>query len=248
MNRELKYLIVEDSQKVCEGIVERMENFTHWHPCNFAHHVDDAKKTVEAERPNLIFIDWALKGGSAYEVLQHIQNIAGYCPYIIFNTGYQSDNPEIPQEIVNNYKIDKYLVKPFWEKLRLYLHDYLEEAEKKQQLKDCLVFITDAEKIKRQINLSNLICICKESSDFSKKTLFFGKQNSITVKATWKQITRLLDDKKIRYFVTNKKEHLVVQKFIEKYQRPFVILKNFPLKIEIVKDKLREFEEWIEWQ
>ena len=137
MNTDLKYLIIEDSLKVCEGIAERMQPFIKWKACVFAHHVDDAKRIVMIENPRLIFIDWALKGGSAYDVLAHIQNISNYNPYIIFNTGYQSENPEIPQEIINNYKIDKYVVKPLWENLRKNLSTYLQEAEKKSRRNFC---------------------------------------------------------------------------------------------------------------
>lgn len=33
---------------------------------------------------------------------------------------------------------------------------------------------------------------------------------------------------------------------IEKYSRPYLFLKNFSLKIEVVKDRLHRFEEWLE--
>lgn len=75
MNTEFNYLVVEDSRKVCEGIQERMEAFSNWQACSFAHHVDDAWQIISAQRPELIFIDWSLKGGSAFEVLQQVQNI-----------------------------------------------------------------------------------------------------------------------------------------------------------------------------
>lgn len=248
MNTEFNYLVVEDSRKVCEGIQERMEAFSNWHACSFAHHVDDAWQIISNQRPELIFIDWSLKGGSAFEVLQQVQNIQGYNPFIIFNTGFQSDNPEIPQEIINHYKVDKYLVKPFWEKLRLFLADYVAEAEKKalKQFADTIIFITDSDHVKTKVNLLNLICICKDPTDSSKKTLFFDKNSTVRVKATWPAVLSILDKHKLDYFVTNKKEHLVVKTYIEEYNRPLIFLKGFPRKIEVVKDRLHRFEEWLE--
>lgn len=248
MNTNLKYLIIEDSLKVCDGIAERMQAFSKWKSCSFAHHVEDAKKISAKEKPQLIFIDWALKGGSAYEVLSHIQNIPNYHPYIIFNTGYQSENPEIPQEIINNYKIDKYVVKPLWENLRKNLSTYLTEAEKKleQNIVVKEIWLTDIQKRKVHINLLDLICICQDSENHYSKNFYISNIERITFKISWIEIIEILKQNKICFFVTNSRHHLITKQFIESYKRPFIKMKNFPFKIEVVKEKLHEFEVWIE--
>lgn len=46
--------------------------------------------------------------------------------------------------------------------------------------------------------------------------------------------------------ITNRKEHLIIKEYIEQYQRPFVKLKNFHSKVEVAKDRLAEFEKWME--
>lgn len=247
MNRQLKYLIIEDSLKVCEGIQERMLRFSEWKSCPFAHHVENARSTLEKELPQLIFVDWALKGGSAYDVLDKIQAIPDYNPYIIFNTGYQSENPEIPQEIFNNYKIDKYIVKPIWENLRKNLSQYVKEAELKfatgrQEKK---VLITDIHKRKVYLNASDLVCICLHHENSYYKTLYINNSTSIHIKSSWERVYEIITDLGLEYFITNHKEHLVVKEYIESYQRPFVKLKNFYGKVEVVKDKLAEFEKWM---
>lgn len=243
----LKYLVIEDSLKVCEGIKERMNKFENWNACKFAHHIDDAIKITLQEKPQLIFIDWALKGGSAFDVLENIHNISQYQPYIIFNTGYQSENPEIPQEIINNYKIDKYIVKPIWENLRKNISIYLEEAENKllQKFSNKEIFLTDIDKKKVHVNLSKLICVCQQFNNPYNKVLYFTENNKITCKISWLYIIDFLMDKKIDFFITNSKQHLVVKNFIEYYNRPFIKLKGFPNKIEVVKDKLHKFEMWL---
>lgn len=240
-------MVVEDSPKVCEGIEDRMEDYSNWRLCGFAHHVEEAKLLANKERPDLIFIDWSLKGGSAFEVLQSIQNIADYSPYIIFNTGYQGDNPEIPQEIINNYPVDKYLIKPFWEKLRQNLSNYIHEAEEKAQCKKDknYLFLTDVSKKRVRVNLDDLICICKDAGNSYNKVLYFHKGDALNVRIRWQDILLLLEEHYISFFISNSKEHIVVRKFIEQYKRPFVKLKGFPHKIEVVKDKLHEFEGWL---
>jgi len=247
MTTDLKYLIIEDSLKVCEGIAERIQPFTNWTACVFAHHVDDAKQIASAEKPQLIFIDWALKGGSAYEVLLHIQTIPDYYPYIIFNTGYQSENPEIPQEIINNYKIDKYVVKPLWENLRNNLSTYLIEAEKKleQTAKLKQIWLTDIHKRTVQINLQDLVCICQEVDNHYHKSFCLHNQSTVTVRISWHEIIDVLKENEIDFFVTNSRHHLIIKKYIECYKRPYIKLKNFGHKIEVVKEKLHEFDMWL---
>jgi len=247
MNTEFKYLIVEDSLKVCEGIAERMSLFTEWKACRFAHHVDDAKHIVANDKPLLIFIDWSLKGGSAYEVLGYIQNIQDYNPYIIFNTGFQSDNPEIPQEIINNFRVDKYLVKTLWEKLRNQLGEYIAEAEMKAvtQKTGTTLFLTDKNKISKKTNLADIVCICIDGNDSFIKVLYLSNGNNIELKITWQQVMAILEKYKIDYFITNSKQHLIIKDYVQNYRRPFIYLKKFPRKIEVVKDKLAEFEKWL---
>jgi len=36
-----------------------------------------------------------------------------------------------------------------------------------------------------------------------------------------------------------------MRKNVESYKRPFIKMKNFPHKIEVVKEKLHEFEVWL---
>lgn len=249
MKPKLKYLVVEDSLKVCNGIKERIDDFPAWECCGFAHHVEDAVTIIQNSKPGLIFLDWALKGGSAYDVLSCIVNLQQYNPYIIFNTGYQSENPEIPQEIINNYKIDKYLVKPLWEKLRLNLPQYLIEAAlKNEQPAPCKkeMWITDILKNRHHINLQNIVCIQQHFSTAHYKVLHFSDGTSITAKISWLQINKMLEDNSVPFFITNSREHLIIKDYIEGYNRPFVRVRHFRSKIEVVKNKLSAFEKWME--
>lgn len=247
MENKLKYLIVEDSYKVCQGIKERMDDFQNWEKCPFAHHVDDAVREIKMTKPELIYLDWALKGGSAYDVLYCIENIQEYDPYIIFNTGYQSENPEIPQEIINNYKVDKYLVKPLWENLRNNLSIYLKEAEEKsrRRIAKMKIWITDIEKRKHHINLLDIICIQQHFNNPYHKIIFCINEKSVITKLSWSQFIQTLNNYNIDFFITNSRQHLIIKNYIDYYNRPYVKLINYKHKLEVVKNKLSEFEKWI---
>lgn len=244
----LIYTIVEDSFKVCNGIKKRMDDFPKWECCGFLRHADEAIREIKVCRPQLIFIDWALKGGSAFEVLTGIFSLPAYNPYIIFNTGQQAENPEIPQEIINNYKIDKYLIKPLWENLRLHLPQYLKEAEEKykQPLKETNeIWLTDINRSHHHIKARSIVCVIQHYENPYFKTLILDNNISLTVRISWPKIIELLETRKVSFFVTNSRGHIIIKEHIRLYTRPYVKLNHFNQKIEIVKNKLSAFEKWI---
>ncbi|HRC09348.1 MAG TPA: hypothetical protein PLI67_01895 [Niabella sp.] len=202
---------------------------------------------IQQKRPPLIFLDWALKGGSAYDVLRSITNIIDYNPYIIFNTGYQSDNPEIPQEIINNFSIDKYLVKPLWECLRLHLGGYLEEAKLRstRSLKETIIWFTDISRKSHRVTLESIVCIIKYWKNSSYKEICLKNESSIIVKCSWGELHQILQKSGINFFISNGNDHLIMKNHIVKYKRPFVWMTHNKYRIEIVKDRLSLFEKWI---
>ena len=71
---KLTYLVVENAIDVCEGIERRMHTFTNWQSLGYCTGVKEAIEKINNTRPNLIYLDWGLTGGSAFEVMQQIQN------------------------------------------------------------------------------------------------------------------------------------------------------------------------------
>lgn len=251
MNEEkLKYFVIENAPDVCEGIIRRMEKFHNWKSIGYCTGVKESLACIPVARPHLIFLDWGLNGGSAYEILQSIQNLPGYSPYIIFNTGFQRDNPEIPQEIINKYRVDKYLVKPFWENLRHNLPVYLEEAEARARSgvgKPRTVWIEEQSGNRSAINLEKLICICQHPLQPRTRQFFlFGLNREFHVPLQWQKCYELLRSYQIDFFITKNRSHLVVKTYIEKYEKPYIRLRGFPAKIEIVKENIRAFEDWLD--
>ncbi len=248
MNK-LQFLVVENAPDVCEGIIRRMNPYEEWESLGFCTGVREARNKILETRPQLLFLDWSLNGGSAFELLQEIQNTQDYNPYIIFNTGFQRDNPEIPQEIINNYKVDKYLVKPLWENLRNNLAVYLKEAAGKAKSnpeKPKISWLEDEKGVKVAVDLKKIICICQHPGMPRSRLLYFaGKDQEIIAPLQWQKCYDLLDSCNIDYFITKTRSHLVIRDYIEKFEKPFVRLKNFPAKIEVVKENLKQFEAWL---
>lgn len=242
------YMIIEDSLVVCKGIKGRMDDYPEWKCRGLLHHVARAIEKIKTCKPDLIFIDWSLKGGSAYEVLSSVCNLPGYAPYIIFNTGYQSENPEIPQEIINNYKIDKYLVKPLWENLRWHLAEYLEEAKNKtgkpgQRIEE--TWLKDISRKNYHIKVSSIVCILQHFENPYHKTMVLDNDLQITLPSSWGTIIELLNSHEVNFFVTNSREHIVIKEHIEYYNRPYVKVFHLNQRIEVVKNKLSAFERWL---
>jgi DNA-binding response OmpR family regulator len=248
-DKRLSFLVIENAPDVCEGIIRRMEKFEEWKSEGYCVGVKDSIVKLNTLKPDLLFLDWGLNGGSAFEVLQAVQNLQDYNPYIIFNTGFQKDNPEIPQEIINNYKVDKYLVKPLWENLRNNLPAYLKEAaEKANNLnnKSKIIWVDDEKGNKVPLELDNLICICQHPSNPRSRIFYINNTvKEINVPLQWNKCQELLQQNNIDYFVTKSRSHIIVRSFVEKFEKPFVRLRNFPAKIEVVKENIRAFENWL---
>ena len=249
-SNKLTYLIIENAIDVCEGIERRMNAFEKWQTLGYCTGVKEAIETARSTRPDLIYLDWGLNGGSAFEVLQHLQNIDDYDPYILFNTGFQKDNPQIPQEIINNYNVDKYIVKPLWENLRINLPVYLKEAEEKavrSKPKPKTVWVEDDIGSKILIDLDKIICICQHPTEPRCRNFYLTtKDKEITIFLQWQKCYDLLKRNNIDFFITKNRSHLVIKQFVEKFEKPFVRLRGFSqFKIDVVKENIKAIEHWL---
>lgn len=245
----LKFLVIENATTVCDGIINRMKQFIRWESIGYTTGIQDSCKIIEKYRPQLLFMDWDLAGGSAYDILKFIQNLAAYQPYIIFNTGFQKDNPDIPQEIINNYHVDKYLVKPIWEDLRLHLPDYLAEAESKAIAKsgsETKYWLRSTEKETILVNLENVSCICQNALNPRIRDFYFtDRDECISTALSWNECAEVLDANHVVYFITKKRSHLAIKDHITGFEKPFVRVKNVKFKLEVVRENLKLFEDWL---
>lgn len=242
-------MIIENIPSVCEGIEQRMQSFPAWELSGSFANIHAAITQITEKKPDLLFMDWGLSGGSAFEILHKTQNIADYDPYIIFNTGFQADNPEIPEKLINEFKVDKYLVKPIWENLRLHLAEYLKEAvikaERKRNKKE--VWVRDIHGLQQKVDLTLLVCICQHPNLPRARNMYLLNHiNEFTTHLQWQYVMDLLQQADIDYFVTKHRSHLVVKSHIQRYERPFIWLNGLSqFKLDVTKESIKTFEQWL---
>lgn len=248
MNKKYNYLIIEDELSVFEAIDERMKPFIHWQSISPSNNAFDAIEKLQNHTPELIFLDWHLAGSSGFDVLDYLLKQNDYKPFIIFMTG-QLENPmQLTKTIINKYKnVEVFIDKPIWENLTNNLENYVSKAEANaQQYLHHEFWITDINNTKQRVEINKIECILQHYNGRAKDIYIVNYSKPYTVSLSWPDCYELLNNARIDYFVTHHRTHLVVRKFIEKFDRPIVRLKTFnACKIEVVKENIKEFEKWL---
>ncbi len=246
---QLKFLIVEDIPDVATRLEYEMKRFAGWNYIGNAKSVREAKWLIEQQQPHLLFCDWDLIGGSGFEVLQYVQTISNYQPFVVFNTGFQSDHPEIAEELINTYRPDVFINKPYWKKLQEQLPDIVVAAQQKIVRKESVIsdcWITSAEGKQLKVAAKNIICIV-QAVDHPRQKIIHTTQhkNGIPCLLTWQEATSLLQAHQIDFFVVNKRQAIVCKTHISGTDRQYVHLNGLPFKVEIVKELQKEFMQWL---
>ena len=237
-----KYFIIEDDQAVWENIKRRMLHISNWEFSGATDCCMEAVNLIKNQKPHLIFLDWSIKNGNAYEILDFIKSINAYSPYVIFFTGYQSEHPEIPQEIINNYPVvKKYLIKPIYENLSKNLCQYVKEAENQFNKKTTYIIVENEHKHKYKIDTNDILAIIQCEINPRNKNIYLINNTSITIKSTMEEIINIANDYKINYFVTNKRKSIINKTHITKLLKPYVYL-NDNFKVEVSRDNWKNLE------
>ena len=244
-NLKFNYLVIEDDTNVWANIERRMSKFIDWESVGFTSEIDHALGIIKKEKPQLIFSDWSIVGGNAFQILNEIKLIQNYEPYIIFVTGYQSEHPEIPQEIMNNYPmVKKYIVKPIFENLTENLYHYVEEAKNQHltNLRNTPVFIENEWRQKIKIVPAESLAIIQCEENPRRKILFLKNKEEVFLKQTWESIIQFLNFYKIDYFVCHNRKSIINKAYITKISKPFVWLEN-NTKIKVSRERWEELDE-----
>lgn len=265
MNR-FTFIVVDDDVEVCNGIIQKMKSHLNWTAVG---HAQSPKKTIaliEQHYPNLIFLDWDLMGGNAFEVLDFLKLKTEYKPYIIFNTAHFKANIEISEKVVNEYKIDKLLCigKPIFGELFEKIDALVIDAEQKIRSKnsteylnnfwfDCLEEKTDIHssidkhiKIRKRMCVNDIMAIeIPNNNNRLKKIHFKNESKPIIIKATWDWCCQLLEKHNVDYFITNYRESLIIRNYITEINLPVIKIQGINTGFKIVQDKKSDFETWL---
>jgi DNA-binding response OmpR family regulator len=244
----LRYIIVEDIPDVARRLQHEMNNYPQWTLTGTAQSIRDAKAIINEHHPQLIFCDWDLVGGSGFEVLQHVQQQANYKPFIIFNTGFQSDHPEIAEELINTYKPDAFINKPYWQKLLAQLPGLLSRAELKASSQQVvqLVWLKADNGQRCRVDAKSITSIvqCPENPR-NKLVYLWAQAQPIACSLTWKEATELMEQCGNPIFAVNRRYALINKTHVQRFQAPYVWVGNPQLKLEVVKENIRDFEKWM---
>jgi two-component system, LytTR family, response regulator len=242
------YCIIEDIPDVRDRLQKEMNAWPDWHCVGSSDSVRMAKKIIEENRPHLIFCDWDLVGGSGFEVLQHLQQMKDYAPFIVFNTGFQADHPEIAEELINTYKVDAFINKPYWQKLLEQLPILLQQATDKinRPVNQKLWWLRLTNGERQRINLDAMVAIvqCPENPR-NKLVYLHQKPEPLACTLTWQEAAEYFERGGQDAFGINRRYAMVAKQYIQRYQAPYVWVGNPPLKLEVVKENIKAFEQWM---
>lgn len=235
------FIVVEDDLHANESIVKRMNKFENWNCIGKETILDEAISKIEINQPDLLFLDWEVIGGNTFILLDKINKIDDYKPYIIYFTGYQNDNPQIPVDIVNKYKVNKYLVKPIFEDLTENLSTYIEEAEDllKHHIKE--LWITTIEKQKLKIEANQIVCISQSRANPRNKIIHCSNHDLFEFKASWEICEMIALKHGINFLFANARDTMVNINYISKIHKPYIWL-NQSIKVEVTKDRWKILE------
>lgn len=100
------FIVVEDDLQVCEDIKNRMLTFKNWNCLGLIPSFEIAINCIENQKPDLLFLDYSIRGGNTFDLLDTIKTIENYHPFIIYFTGYGSDNQFISEDVVYKYNVN----------------------------------------------------------------------------------------------------------------------------------------------
>lgn len=235
------YLVLEDEIHANKSIINRMNVFENWSCAGAVYSLKEGLQIIESKKPHLLFLDWEVRGGNTFTLLEHISLIKDYNPYIIYFTGYQNDVPEIPMNIINKYRVNKYLVKPIFQNLTSNLNDYVREAEEIHQKTESKAFwIENSVRSKVKLIPENIIFIsqCKNNSRIKLLNMVDGV--TLEIKSNWNKCIKIAEDFNIDFSFPNARNYMINNRYITKLQRPYIWLNN-NYKIEVTRDKWKEY-------
>jgi hypothetical protein len=112
-----------------------------------------------------------------------------------------------------------------------------------------VVWLTLANGTRCKANLNDLVCVIQSADNPRNKLLYLaGEAHPAEINATWKEASDMLQQAGIDHFAVNKRYALVSRKFIHSYRPPFVHTNGCPLKIEVVSEQAKAFEQWLHMQ
>lgn len=231
------YAVVEDIEEVRTAIVSRMNSFENWNcVCNTAYyHI--AVEDISVMQPQLLFLDYSILGGNTFMLLNEIESIDGYHPYVVFFTAYMSDQPEIAEQLLNQYSsvVNVFLNKPIFQKLDQQLENVLHDAILQYKQHVPFIWIKTIDNQKIQLDPRNIICF-SQAVNPRNKIVHISNGIQYEFKATWSLCELIVSDHHLHFEYANTRHYYVNMNTITSIKRPFIWLNN-ELKVVVTKER-----------
>lgn len=106
----MRVLIVDDEKDICRMIC-RIVSRRHIE-CNFAHNLEDARKLINTEKPELYFLDISLPDGRGFDLIPQMNNVTPDAK-IVMISAYDDEHERNQAEY---YNVKDFISKPFSKK------------------------------------------------------------------------------------------------------------------------------------
>lgn len=234
------YVVIEDVLTVCKAIKKRMDNYEQWECLGLIPSYEQALEVIQKEKPDLLFLDHTIRGGNSFSLLDEIRKIDSYSPYVLYFTAYLVQNPEIFEDAINEYKVNKFLNKPVFEKLTAHLTDYVHEAQQwTDQQSHEFVWFETLDKVKHKVQAENIMFISQPGNPRN-KIIHLSTGEQLEIRSNWKSCESIIKASGIDYFVPNARHYLVSKKYITEIKKPFIWIDS-KWKMEVSKENWKGF-------
>ncbi len=107
-------LVIEDVEDSRNILIEALNESQEFIVVGYAESMPEGVELVQNTPAEVLFLDIKLRGGNAFELLNHLKYSNTPIPAVVITTGLEGD--DYAQKVINEYNglIIGYLKKPFW--------------------------------------------------------------------------------------------------------------------------------------
>jgi len=99
---------------------------------------------------------------------------------------------------------------------------------------------------RQRVNLDTIVAIVQCPENPRNKLVYLHQKSApLACTLTWQEAASYFERGGQQAFGINKRYALIGKKFIHRYQVPYVWVGNPPLKLEVVKENIKAFEQWL---
>ena len=122
--KTIRCVVIEDELNARTWLIERLQEFSEIEIVGQAGSVNKGYDVIVDTKPDAVFLDIKLTGGSAFSILDRLRKNGFDIPYVVITTGF----PDYAAQAINDYSryVLKYIMKPFTDQCEVVLRDAID--------------------------------------------------------------------------------------------------------------------------